>query len=86
VEFSRLIVEITHWVTLSNFIPLGGNPNDLDLAWRDVISYQYPQPKTIYTNCIYRKIHKKSKGGVDRVLIKKGDSTESPCSKIVKKG
>jgi hypothetical protein len=36
--FSRLIVEITHWVTLSNFIPLGGNPNDLGLSWRDVIS------------------------------------------------
>jgi hypothetical protein len=24
-------------------------------------AYQYPHPKTIYTDCIYRKIHKKSK-------------------------
>ena len=30
--------ESTYWVTLSSFIPLGGNPNDLDLAWRDGIS------------------------------------------------
>jgi hypothetical protein len=26
------------------------------------VSYQYLHPKTIYTDCIYRKIHKKSKG------------------------
>jgi hypothetical protein len=25
------------------------------------IPYQYLHPKTIYTDCIYRKIHKKSK-------------------------
>jgi len=43
VGFSRLTVEITHWVTLSSFIPLGGNPNDLDLAWRDVISCHAPR-------------------------------------------
>jgi hypothetical protein len=40
VGFSRLITEITHWVTLSNFIPIGGNPNDLDLAWHDMLSCQ----------------------------------------------
>ena len=26
---------LTHWVTLSNFIPPFGNPNDLGLAWHD---------------------------------------------------
>jgi hypothetical protein len=27
-----------------------------------IVIYQYSHPKTIYTDCIYRKIHKKSKG------------------------
>ena len=31
----------------------------LILSW---YSYQYHHPKTIYTDCIYRKIYKKSKG------------------------
>ena len=53
VGFSRLTVEITHWVTLSSFIPLGGNPNDLDLAWRDVISCHKHNLKPILTDYIY---------------------------------
>ena len=68
VGFSRLIVEITHWVTLSNFIPLGGNPNDLGLSWRDVISCQNNKLRSIDSDYIYRKIHKKSK----RQALRKG--------------
>ncbi|MGB6927637.1 MAG: hypothetical protein WBH05_00325, partial [Syntrophobacteria bacterium] len=26
---------LTHWVTISNFIPPLGNPNDLGLAWHE---------------------------------------------------
>ena len=26
---------LTHWVTISNFIPPFGNPNDLGLTWRE---------------------------------------------------
>jgi hypothetical protein len=26
---------LTHWVTLSNFIPPFGNPNDLGLSWHE---------------------------------------------------
>jgi hypothetical protein len=32
------------------------------------MSYQYPHPKAIYTDCIYLKIHKKSK----RQTLEKG--------------
>jgi hypothetical protein len=36
--------------------------SSLQLIVRFHIFYQYLHPKTIYTDCIYRKIHKKSKG------------------------
>jgi hypothetical protein len=26
---------LTHWVTISNFIPPFGNPNDLGLTWHE---------------------------------------------------
>jgi hypothetical protein len=29
------LVILTHWVTISNFIPTGGNPNDLSLSRHD---------------------------------------------------
>ena len=32
--------------------------SSLQLIVRFHVSYQYPHPKTIYADCIYRKIHK----------------------------
>jgi len=70
VGFSRLIVEITHWVTLSNFIPLGGNPNDLGLSWRDAISCHTHKLKPTLILCIYHKNEKGKPWKKDLPLLK----------------
>jgi hypothetical protein len=61
VGFSRLIAEITHWVTLSNFIPIGGNPNDLDLTWHNVITCQKCRFQQLNLRYIYRIFYKNTK-------------------------
>jgi hypothetical protein len=51
-------------------------PLDRDLLMG---GYQYPHPKTFYTDCIYRKIHKKSIGQTPekRFALLKNDITNN---------
>ncbi len=50
---------LTHWVTISNFIPPFGNPNDLGLAW-----HEHPLIHTLLEFTLVRDIWLYQHGGV----------------------
>ena len=51
---------LTHWVTISNFIPPFGNPNDLGLTWHEHPLIHTPLVFTMAQSVVHRQWEKAS--------------------------